>query len=135
MIGTDAPNVVTQSTWRDSNALPRSITARHAINLAISQACATKRNMHTPNQGNPRHTNCRQVLCTHITVHRMTTQMMTALLMTHSACKWRSITIKQKNKGFQSQHIWLPIWPIDCNLITVEIYIWGPGSTHGLMST
>ena len=49
--GTDAPNVVTQSTWRDSNALQRSINARLAINLAISQVGATKRNMHTPNQG------------------------------------------------------------------------------------
>ena len=87
MIATDAPNVVTQSTWKDSNALPRSINAGHAINLAISQTCATKRNMHTPNQGDPRHTNYRHVPCMHVTVHHMTTRMMTALPMIHSACK------------------------------------------------
>ena len=31
MTGTDAPNVVTQSTWRDSNALLKSINAKLAI--------------------------------------------------------------------------------------------------------
>ena len=87
MAGTDAPNVVTQSTWSDSNALPRSINAKLAINLAISQVCATKRNMHTPNQGDLRCTNCEQVLFTHAMVCHMTTQMVTALPMTYSACK------------------------------------------------
>ena len=43
MTGRDDSNVVTQSTWRDSNALPRSINAKLVISLAISQACATKR--------------------------------------------------------------------------------------------
>ena len=52
-----------------------------------------------------------------------------------SFCMQVKINHKQKNKGFQGQHIWLSIWPIDCNLITIEIYIWGPGSTHVLMST
>ena len=70
--------------------------------------------MHTPNQGDSRCANCKQAPCTCVTVHHMTTWMMTALLMTHSACKWRSNAIKQKNKGFQDQHISLPIWPIDC---------------------
>ena len=42
---------------------------------------------------------------------------MTALLMTHSACKWWSNATKRKNKGSQGQHICLPTWPIDYNLI------------------
>ena len=68
MIQTDAPNVVTQSMWRDSNALPRSINAKLTISLAISQACATKRNMHTPNQGDLRCTNCKQVPFMHAAI-------------------------------------------------------------------
>ena len=49
MTETDAPNVVTHSTWRDSNALPKSINVRLAISLGISQACATRKSKHTPN--------------------------------------------------------------------------------------
>ena len=43
MIGTDALNLVTQSTWRDFNALLRSINARHVINLAITPAFAIRK--------------------------------------------------------------------------------------------
>ena len=48
MTESDAPNAVTHSTLRGSNALPKSTNVRPAISLAISQACATRRSKHTP---------------------------------------------------------------------------------------
>ena len=87
MTRTDAPNVVTQSTWRGSNALLKSINGKVAINLAISPACAIKRNMHTPNQKDLGCTNYKQALYMHAAIHHMTTWMTTALPMTHSAFK------------------------------------------------
>ena len=83
----DTPNAVTQSTWRGSNALLKSINAKLPINLGISPACAIKGNVHILNQEDLRCTNYKQVLYMHAAMHHMTTQMMKALPMTHSACK------------------------------------------------
>ena len=135
MTKADVPNVVTQSTRKDSNVQLRSINVKLAISLGTLQVCAIRRNRHTPNQRDPRYTSYKQVQCMHVKVHHMTTWMTTALQKTHSACKWGSNTIKQKNNESQGGHIWLPIWLTEYNCMTIEIYIWEPGSTPVLMST
>ena len=102
----DAPNVVTQSTWRDSNVLLQKYQCKgcHKFGHFTSMYYQKKEAYSKLRRPKVHQLQAGAVYaCTK--VHHMTTQMMTALQKIHSACKWRWNAIKQKNKESQGQHI------------------------------
>ena len=89
----------------------------------------------TSNPEYPKHISCRQVQFMQKEVPHMTPHMRTALVKIHFACKLRSNASRIKNKKFQDQHTWEPIWHTDWIPITLETFIWEPGLIPAQMWT